>query len=433
MPLSCLGLLTSIPYIPSLITCFTMKDNKMAMELPYTIHKLHNKSYNAKALDTVIIMRLSNRKALQILAQALVLALVITALPWLGTNVKRITSTIPLSSNPPTDFSYNVADLAALPLLFRDLVNEGLIKRGDKALIVGNNGENESNAIFSSMITSSGDVNVIHRSDSRRQGSVPDEAFDFVFTNRFNIDSDFIDRTLKLGGIAVLHLENETSMSFNKPVNYKIVYLRRLSSTFIALRKTTYSEATLPSSPHRKLLVFTDEERKAVLKKLEDVLLEPPRSATGKSRTYLKRTKYLPDLLNDSLESYSRRVFIDVGSTEKDGTQWFEKHYPTRNKDFEKYVVKTVPDTNAEDNYDEEETSAEAGMSEWLRKNVKEEEYVVMKAEAEVVEEMLNNKGIELVDELFMECKPKGKGNYTRRAYWECLALYGRLRDLGVA
>ncbi|KAF3502627.1 hypothetical protein F2Q69_00041297 [Brassica cretica] len=81
------------------------------------------------------------------------------------------------------------------------------------------------------------------------------------------------------------------------------------------------------------------------------------------------------------------------------------------------------------------------GITEWLKENVKDEEYVVMKAEAEVVEEMMRNKSIKMVDELFLECKPKGLGLRGRRtmqsksgrAYWECLALYGKLRDEGVA
>ena len=64
-----------------------------------------------------------------------------------------------------------------------------------------------------------------------------------------------------------------------------------------------------------------------------------------------------------------------------------------------------------------------------------EEGYVVMKSETEVVEEMMRSKAIMLVDELFLECKPQ-QGNRKRkngRAYWECLALYGKLRDEGVA
>ncbi|EXC16666.1 hypothetical protein L484_007712 [Morus notabilis] len=57
-----------------------------------------------------------------------------------------------------------------------------------------------------------------------------------------------------------------------------------------------------------------------------------------------------------------------------------------------------------------------------------------MKAEAEAVEELVRSKAIRLVDELFLECKPDHKGGTVRRrAYWECLALYGRLRDEGVA
>lgn len=167
------------------------------------------------------------------------------------------------------------------------------------------------------------------------------------------------------------------------------------------------------------------------------MLLEPPRAASGKSRVYLKRTRYLPDLMDDTLESYPRRVFIDVGLPEKDrgsGTDWFHKNYPTRNKNFEVYKIETVAEGSSAKGVPQIE------MSDWLRKNVKGEEYVVMKAEAEVVEEMMRSKAIMLVDELFLECKPHSKqgseGNNnrrSRRAYWECLALYGKLRDQGVA
>ncbi|KAB1203901.1 hypothetical protein CJ030_MR8G020758 [Morella rubra] len=153
--------------------------------------------------------------------------------------------------------------------------------------------------------------------------------------------------------------------------------------------------------------------KKAALKNLEDVLLEPPRAALGKSSRYLKRTRYLPDLMGDSLENYPRRVFIDVGSVEKEGgggTSWFERHYPMRNKDFEMYKIESVTD--------QESTGKEVpqiGMSDWLRKNVRDEEYVVMKAEAEVVEEMVKKKAIRLVDELFLECKPQPQGQGGRR------------------
>ena len=256
---------------------------------------------------------------------------------------------------------------------------------------------------------------------------------DFVLASNFSVASEFIDRTLKIGGIVTVELSDNPSIAFNKPSNYKIVYLRRFESTIMAMKKT--SSVELNSATQRKLCGHASEAKKAALKNLEDVLLEPPRAASGKSSRYLKRTKYLPDLMGDSLESYPRRVFIDVGLPEKeDGsrTSWFAKHYPTRNKDFEMYKIETVT----------EELSGkevfQIGMSEWLRKNVKDEEYVVMKAEAEVVEDMVKSKAINLVDELFLECKPQEHGGKkgiikSKRAYWQCLALYGRLRDEGVA
>ncbi|XP_027356857.1 uncharacterized protein LOC113866173 [Abrus precatorius] len=182
----------------------------------------------------------------------------------------------------------------------------------------------------------------------------------------------------------------------------------------------------------RKLCGYSSEAKKAALEKLEDVLLEPPRAASGKSRKYLKRTRYLPDLMGDSLESYPRHIFIDVGLPEKEGgsgTDWFRKNYPTRKKNFEIYKIETETEESSG------KEVSQIGMSDWLRKNVKDEEYVVMKAEAEVVDEIMRGNSIGLVDELFLECKPKqgNKRNRSRRAYWECLALYGMLRDEGVA
>lgn len=47
-----------------------------------------------------------------------------------------------------------------------------------------------------------------------------------------------------------------------------------------------------------------------------------------------------------------------------------------------------------------------------------------MKAEAEIVEGVVRSKTIRLVDELFLEYKPRGKGNRSIRAYWECFFVW---------
>ncbi|KAL0454356.1 UNVERIFIED_CONTAM: hypothetical protein Slati_0774800 [Sesamum latifolium] len=70
-------------------------------------------------------------------------------------------------------------------------------------------------------------------------------------------------------------------------------------------------------------------------------------------------------------------------------------------------------------------------------KKVRHEDYVVMKAEAQLVEEMLKTKALCLVDELFLECDNQWQDgdeeNGSKRAYWQCLALYGKVRDEGIA
>ncbi|KAJ8762519.1 hypothetical protein K2173_007958 [Erythroxylum novogranatense] len=341
---------------------------------------------------------------LTVVARAMLLALVFVSLP----SIKNLfgASQSQALIEPYNDFSVNFS------LVLHDLTNEGLFKGGGKAILVSN-GDGDKSGIYTFGILTDTDMDHVSVTDSHRQTMIPDESFDFAFSYSYHSAPEFIDRTLKVGGIAIVQLSDNPSFPFNKPSNYKIIYLRRFQS-----------------ATQRRLLDHSTEARKQALNNLEDVLLEPPRAASGKSTRYLKRTKYLPDLMDDSLESYPRRLFIDVGLPEKGGGSipgWFEKHYPTRNMDFEVYKVEIAT---------EESLSAqveEVQMSDWLRKNVKEEDYVVVKAEAEVVEEMVKSKASKLVDELFLECKPKGKSNGSKRAYWECLALYGRLRDEGIA
>ncbi|CAK9186610.1 unnamed protein product [Ilex paraguariensis] len=375
-------------------------------------------------LTNFVIIRLPHSWVLKLVSRAVlfVLALVIVSFFCLNSIIGGFTANFH-GANSNSDLAVDTMNTELLPLFFRDLANEGLLKTGDRAVFLSNGNEE---AIDDSQFLRDNEMDLISYSDSERQSLIPDETFDFALTHGFHGDSKFIDRALKVGGIAAIQLSDNPMVAFQKPSNYKIVYLRKFDSTLVAMRKTSNGDTNSPTQ--RKLCGLASEAKKAALKKLEDVLLEPPRAASGRSNTYLKKTRYLPDLMGDSLESYPRRVFINVGLPDKN--DWFAKHYPTRNKDFEIYKIETVT---------EESSGREVpqiGMSDWLGKTVKENEYVVMKAEAEVVEEMMKSKSIRLVDELFLECKHQGikkGGRRNRRAYWECLALYGRLRDEGVA
>ncbi|XP_015952799.2 uncharacterized protein LOC107477324 [Arachis duranensis] len=333
--------------------------------------------------------------------------------------------------------SVNIEQL--LGVLFHDLTNEGLKKPTQRNAIFMTNDNNADPGIGPSIV-SDYNMELVSLSDLEKQKKVIDNSVDFVFTTDFPAASKFIERTLKVDGVVAFLARDNPSAKQYKPSNYKMVYVRRLDLIAVAMIKkeelVRHDQPPPMLAAPRKLLGYSSEAKKAALQNLEDVLLEPPRASSRISRKYLKRTKYLPNLMGDSLESYPRRVFIDVELAEKEGERkndWFQKNYPTRNKNFEIYNINIEIITA-----DEEASTKEVpqiGMSDWMRKNVKDEEFVVMKAEAEVVEEMIKRDTIGLVDELFLECKPhkKQENNRSRRAYWECLALYGNLRDKGVA
>uniref|UniRef100_A0A7N0V1T6 DUF7870 domain-containing protein n=1 Tax=Kalanchoe fedtschenkoi TaxID=63787 RepID=A0A7N0V1T6_KALFE len=383
----------------------------------------------------VMLLSILRSRLRRFMSRFLLLTLLIVSFPWIGSVVGR-----PLSLE---EASGSVVEAGQdgfgffLPLVLRDLRKDGVVKGDVRSLIVA--GEDEKSAIYGMMNgeKEGGDMEMVSSSDVERRGTLPEEAFDVAFVDGGSVE-DFVDRSLKPGGVAAVRVSDESAKAFQKPNGYRTVYLRRFSSdsVIVAMKKTSDDEEDSSSldewATHRRLLGFPAEARRAALKKLEDVLLEPPRASSGKSRSYQKRTRYLPDLLGDSLESYPRRVFIDVGLPEKDGSSWLEQNYPTRNLDFHKYKIETVQG----EEWPGKEV-VQTGMSDWVRRNVREEEYVVMKAEAEAVEEMVKSKAIRLIDELFLECRPRGLSNNSnqqnRRAYWECLALYGKLRDEGVA
>ncbi|KAL4349463.1 uncharacterized protein LOC107468702 [Arachis duranensis] len=382
--------------------------------------------------DAVLVIRIPEAQVLRILSRSLFLAIVIVSLPFLGTILTGFPSS---SSSSSSLFSVSgtrtysgYLNAGLLNSVVHDLAEEGLFKKDDKALLLSSfhGGFGFGFGFGSVAILNNNEVDVVMDSDlEMKKGLFPDESYDFVFTS--SEDAEFVDRILKVGGIVALPLAAQPlNAAFREQSNYRIVYLRRYDCIIVALRKTSPATIKLAddssSSKKRKLCKFGNEEKKMVLEGLEDVLLEPPREVDTKLE-YRKSFKYLPDLSGDPLEGYSRRLFIEVGLAEenKGVIQWFEHNYPKKNTEFETRSI------NADD------------ASAWLSKHVKEEEYVVMKAEAEVVEEMIKKRTVCLVDELFLECKNewwqkgKRKSSRRRRAYWECLALYGRLRDEGVA
>lgn len=300
-----------------------------------------------------------------------------------------------------------------LQMLLTDLRHDGLFNSDDRAVFLGNS---------LSLLPLLKKNNLIPLS-RKWETIVPDHSVDFIMAaDGFGDDLfGFIDRILRIGGIAVTQLSSDP---IKLPENYKMVFMKKFDSTAIAVKKIGQSATGRATS--RRLLAVPDANKKT-LDELEDVLLEPP--IKSRKMKNPKRIRFLPNLIGDSPDNYPRRVFIDIGPSKRvDSESWFKKNYPKGKLDFEMVRLDVAGSEKREADADAQ------GMSDWLRTNVKKEDYVVMKAEAGAVEEMLQGKAIALVDELFLECKNQWfKGKKSKRAYWECLAIYGRLRDEGVA
>lgn len=368
--------------------------------------------------DAFLVIKVPDTRFLRVVSRSLFLALFFVAFPFLGSFLKGLVvsgfDAIVVNASTSTFVSINVEVLNSI---LHDLGDEGLLKKEDKALIMSPPRGFEGG---DSLLNWNSEVDVV----------MHDEPYDFAFAPSFE-DAVSADRVLKIDGIVAfpLRLDDSSNAGFRKQSNYKVVYLRRYDSIFVALRKIGVENNLVDSTPRKRLCQFATVAKTTALEGLEDALLEPPRQDSAKSNKNLK-IKYLPELLGDSLDGYKRRVFVGVGLREenKAAVEWFERNYPKKSTKFEIHSLQVAS---------EEPNVPQTDVSAWLSKHVKADEYVVMKAEADVVEEMMRKKTICLVDELFLQCNNQwwqtGKRKKSGRAYWQCLDLYGRLRDEGVA
>ncbi|KAL0287421.1 UNVERIFIED_CONTAM: hypothetical protein Sangu_2691400 [Sesamum angustifolium] len=386
----------------------------------YAVNELNGVGIGLNS-HTLLIIKLPDSRVLRIMSRSLFLAMFLLALPSLC-SILRASTGAP-SHEPDADLD-TANGFKNLPILLRDLVDEGLIKKGHKGfLLEAGVPDIEDDSEF---LRYAG-IDLLSGVDLEHNKVVAHHLFDFVFaTSLRRIEK--VDGILKESGLVISPLGRDPTDRLRLLSSYKIVYLRRFENTVVAMRKTRASSTGPVNLAAKEVSCgVTSEEKRAALKGLEDVYLEPPRRTSLEKRSISTSRKFnfLPDLLKDSLDQYPRRVFISDDSRTLD---WFYKNYPMRDQEFEVYTVEigkqgVLPHV--------------AEVPNWLMKKVRREDYVVMKAEAQLVEEMLKTKALCLVDELFLECDNQWQDgdeeNGSKRAYWQCLALYGKVRDEGIA
>ncbi|XP_073121598.1 uncharacterized protein [Henckelia pumila] len=393
----------------------------LAKNVDYDVNELNAMGIGLDSHTLLVIKIPDSTWVLRVLSRILFLATIILALSSFGSKLRTSSNGALFKPDANSDMA---SGYKILPLLLHDLLEEGLIKKGQKGFVLGaGNFHNEDDFQF---LEDAG-VDLLIGTDLQQKNAVEPQVFDFVFSLSFRRIHLF-DGVLKEGGLVISPLDSDPLTELQLLSSYKIVYLRRFENTVVAMRKKGNN------SPSKQVSSFsvTPEEKKAALKNLEDVYLEPPRRSTLVKKPIFtsRKIKFLPDLLKDSLDEYPRRIFISDDLTALD---WFYKNYPMKDQEFEVYDMEIVTNNDVPS---QRATPQETGVSSWLVKNVKREDYVVMKAEAQVVEGMLRDRTLGLVDELFLECRNQwqdGEKNCSKRAYWQCLALYGKVKDEGIA
>lgn len=200
--------------------------------------------------ESFLVIRIPDALVLRILSRSLFVAMVLAALPFLGTVLKGFYFSSSFVPNVETAAASGSLDVGLLNSILHDFAHEGLLRENDKALIVNSPVPD----IFREKI------DAVMNSDWESKSLFADESYDFVFTSGA-IDAEFIDRILKNDGIVALPLGTKSSNSaFKEQSNYKVVSLKRYGFVIVALKKTGPAIRLLVdseySSPKRKLLAI---------------------------------------------------------------------------------------------------------------------------------------------------------------------------------
>lgn len=391
--------------------------------------------------------------------------------------------------------------------IFEGLLDEGLLKNGQKVLCLGAGAGEEIVALKEKGVTDVIGVDLMPSSrDSIRKGSIlthrfADETFDFEFSAEFdNVHHPAlfvaeIERTLKAGGLAVMHVSLATwrdrfmASEFDNRIQPVTLLFHHSEIVYVS---TAYAPGLDTIIVFKKSL-FLKVMQKAVtqvgsndgdhsiseVNQPEPLLEEEGRKST---KEHIGTAVY-PDQWNQDIPS--RSVYIDAGGSDSNFSMgsWLKTRYP---KDGHAFNVLLVEAANSfQTSYVEVsfmqyaawETEAikkifhtsngqshfhgSAGIesqngetvaltlqgldfADWLKEAVVENDFVVVKMDMkgtqfDFVSRMLEKGTIFFIDEIFLVCHHHmdWKGIISRaandRPYSECLARYHTLLSNGIS
>eukprot|EP00249_Psilotum_nudum_P021466 c28114_g1_i1 orf=717-2408(+) len=261
-----------------------------------------------------------------------------------------------------------------------DILNEKLLRLGDKALCVG---AGSGEVVMAMKEIGVQDVigidpvsspPLVIEGDAHKQ-PFANATFDFEFSCSFDeshspaLFVSEIERTLKSGGVAVVIVSLSTwrakfLISEGSPVDpvtllfkeSKIVYVTKTEvpglDTVIVFRKCCYSKDQRSKDSgnlFQNCRCSLSKQKEAALRWVEPLVTQEPTKDWISSRSYLKNVKYLPKFWE--VDKGAKRFYVDVGAGDFDSSigSWFMKHYPKASTEFNIFAIE--PNRSLEASY----------------------------------------------------------------------------------
>ncbi|CAN4102131.1 unnamed protein product [Withania somnifera] len=389
---------------------------------------------------------------------------------------------------------------------FHNLIAEGFLSTNSQSLCIGTLTGQDVEALIQIGVVDA--IGISQRSspplilygESHHQ-PFDDDSFHFEFSGIGVLDNSSkpvefakeVSRTLKPGGIFVIHTISKDSYSLNSLTqlftSFKLVRSMEMNSYSTrqqSIRQVIFEKVTRFEPKELRNYCFTPEYKRELIRKAESLIEEEALKPWMKLK---RNVKYLSSMVDISFKN--RYIYVDVGARRYSSSigNWFNRKYPKQNKTFEVYAIEAQKEFHEEYRrkgvnllpyeawlrnetlffeISREQTrrnvekgrgmgrvqSAQSSLNfvrdsdkilgfdfaGWLMSLVEERrDYLVVKMDVEGNEFHLVNKLIEtgaicLIDELFLECHYNTWQRSTKygKTYTQCLELFTSLRDIGI-
>ncbi|GLJ40933.1 hypothetical protein SUGI_0846770 [Cryptomeria japonica] len=315
--------------------------------------------------------------------------------------------------------------------IYSDLLKQGLLRPGLKGLCVGCHA---AHAVLALRENGVPDATGIDRGSCKgklKRLPFADNSFDFVLSasvDRARAPALFaveIERTLKPNGVAIIVVCRRRGALSSNP-------LHSLAPTAALFRNSDVVHVTVAGNSSvialRKLPLAPNPIHHCSPLKLNRSLVEFAEPLTENRHKAI----YLPSILD--ISTLNRHVYVEIGvnDSQRSTGEWFLRAYPKQNMSFKIYAVSvdnTAPASVSALKLSglEEVSLNQSEIGGWMKRNMSEKDFVVVKLGFPYARELLDSGAICLVDELFVECSHDDDDDDAA-----CLHLLNALRKNGV-